>query len=1080
MKNSLFVLFFVLFSFTTINSYSQSKRVTLSKQDVTLEAILEEIEEQTDYLFIYKKDVDVKVRKSINASNDLLSEVLQDLLEGSSVTYKVEGNHIILSKSGSTTTETAMVSAPQQQKFITGVVTDAKGEALIGVTAMIKGSTQGTVTDAEGKFSINGKTGDMLVVSYIGYVSQTIKIKDNRPLRITLEEDIEMLDEVVVIGYGTMQKKELTSAVSHVSSKDLLRVGNGNTAMQIQGKVPGVSIANTAAADPTSSASIQVRGVSSRSAGLGPLIVIDGIPGGDMNNVNENDIESIDVLKDGAASAIYGTRGSNGVIVITTKKGTQDGVVHTSYSGYVNIASPNRDLKVLDREQFLEHNRGIDFGSDTDWFDEITQVGFSHGHTFQISGGNSQNNYRGTVDVKDAKGVDIRSQKNEVGARLSFNHNSKNKLYSFQLNVAPRMSRIKSADYGAFWNAIMANPTMSVMDPENPTLYRTFTSYGTYNPVEALKLDDRGSERDYLEWDGTFKLNLLPLFGKKEYHVLNTQITLAQQVDNTNGFFYRPSTSTQAIAKNYKGEAERSWFKWKHESLEWLANYMFDKDNHHFKLMGGYSYQYFTEYGFDAWNKNFASDLLTYNNLGSGTYNSDEKGRLGMGSYRWDSKLIAFFGRASYNYNDKYFATLSLRYEGSSKFGPNNKWGAFPAVSAGWRISEEAFMKDITWINDLKIRGDYGVTGNQEFSNYTSIASMESYDKNYYRGETIVGWSPNSYTAPNPDVKWEKGKNWNVGIDFSLFSNRLSGSFNYYSRKQSDLLGSYNVPIPPYCAPNSFVNVGSMKNTGFEFDINWQAVKSKNFDYTFGLIGSTSNNKFISFSNEKFNGQSFYWLGSFPAVNGDPGSLQRIEEGERIGNFYTYEYAGVDEQGDWLIYNKEGEKIPISKGTDEDKKVVGNGLPKFSMSMNHSFRYKDFDLSLFFRGNFGFDIYDSHNLYYGRQACPENANVLESAYKENAHITTGENLHSSYFVHKGNFLKLDVATLGYTLKMSSKWMEKMRVYLTGRNLFTIRGYHGGLDADNYAVNGMEPGVPSSKTGYYPSSKQFLLGVQIDF
>ena len=846
MKNSLFMLFLCLFSFMTINSFSQSKRVTLSKQNVTLESILEEIEDQTDYLFIYKKDVDVKVLKSVNASNDLLSEVLQDLLEGSSVNYKMEGSHIILSRQDSSTDATLAISGTKQQKYITGVVTDVKGESLIGVTVMLKGTTQGTVTENNGKFSVVGNIGDMLIISYVGYVSQTIKIKDNRPLRIKLVEDVEMLDEIVVIGYGTMEKKELTSAISHVSSKDLLKVGNGNTAMQIQGKVAGVSIANTATADPTNSASIQVRGVSSRSAGLGPLIVIDGVPGGDMNNVNENDIESIDVLKDGAASAIYGTRGSNGVIIITTKKGSQDGTVHASYSGYVNIAIPNRDLKVLNREQFLAHKRGDDFKGDTDWFDEITQVGLSHGHTFQISGGNSQNNYKGTVDVKDANGIDIRSQKKEVGARLSFNHNSRNKLYSFHLNVAPRMSRTKIADYGAFWNAIMANPTMSVMDPDNPSLYRTFTSYGTYNPVEALKLDDRGGERDYLEWDGTFKLNLLPLFGNKEYHVLNTQITLSQQVDNTNGFFYRPSISTQAIANNYKGEAERSWFKWKHESLEWLANYMLDKDDHHFKLMGGYSYQYFTEYGFDAWNKNFASDLLTYNNLGSGTYNSDEKGRLGMGSYKWDSKLIAFFGRASYNYRDKYFVTLSMRYEGSSKFGPNNKWGAFPAVSAGWRISEEEFLKDIIWINDLKIRGDYGVTGNQEFDSYTSIASMEAYDKNYYRGETIIGWSPNSYLAPNSDVKWEKGKNWNVGIDFSLFNNHLFGSLNYYSRKQSDLLGKYNVPIPPYCAPSSFVNVGSMKNTGFEFDINWQAVKLKDFDYTLGLVGSTSNNKFIS------------------------------------------------------------------------------------------------------------------------------------------------------------------------------------------------------------------------------------------
>lgn len=1068
MRISIFLLFFCAFSLMAENSHSQNARVTISRNNVQLESILNEIESQTDYLFIYKEDVDVKTHKSIRVNGKPVAEVLNNLLAGSSIRYKMEGNHIILTRNE--------VSAAQQQQ-VTGIVTDALGEPLIGVTVMLKGATQGTVTDANGKFSITTKPGDILIVSYIGYNSQEVKLKDMKPLRIALSEDIELLDEVVVIGYGSVSKKELTSAVSHVSSKDMLKIGNGNPAMQIQGKVPGVNIDNTASADPNGWPNIQIRGVGSRTAGLGPLIVIDGIPGGSLDNVNENDIESIDVLKDGAASAIYGTRGSNGVIVITTKKGSADGNIHTFYSGFVNIATPITELETLSADEFRQQKRGDDYGANTNWFDEITKVGVSHSHTLQITGGNAKNNYKGTVDVKNSEGIDLRSDKKEVGARLSFNHTGKSELYNISVNVAPRTMKYNNSDYGVFWTALTVNPTMPVMDPEQPNKYYKLTGWDTYNPVETLKLDQSGGEKKILNWDGTFKLNLFPLLCNDKSHYLTTQITIAQQIIDTDAFFFRPSTSTRAEQSGFKGEASRKYEKSKQESLEWLVNYMFDKGDHHLKVMGGYSYQYFVNSGFNAENKDFASDLLSYNNLGSGTYNSAAIGRLGMGSYKNDSKLIAFFGRISYNWADKYFATFSLRHEGSSKFGVNNKWGSFPAVSAGWRISEENFMKDIRWIDELKIRGDFGITGNQDFANYTSLTTMASYDLNYYKGQYIKGWS--FANNPNPNVKWEKGKNWNVGIDFNLFKNRLYGSFNYYYRQQADLLGSYTVPLPPNGAPQTFVNVGTMKNAGIEIDLNWNAVRNKNVDYTIGLIGSTSDNRFVSFSDQTYKGNSYYWMGSFPLYPGNPGPLQRIEEGERIGNFYTFKHAGVDEAGGWLIYSKNGDVIPIEKGVDEDKRVVGNGLPKFTMSMSHSLRYKDFDMTLFFRGNFGFQIYDAHNLYYGLQSAAPNTNVLKTAYKENSAITTGKNVHNSYFVHNGDFVKLDVATLGYNWNIDSKWLEKVRVYFTARNLFTISGYKG-LDMDAFAVNGMEPGVPSSKTSYYPSSRQYLIGVQLNF
>ena len=967
----------------------------------------------------------------------------------------------------------------QQQITITGIVTDADGEPLPGVGVMIKGTSQGTATDASGAYSLlvqNENT--ILVFSYIGFITQEQITGSQRNINITLIEDTRQLEEVVVIGYGSIAKREVTSAVSHVSNKDFLNIGSNNPVMQIQGKVSGVSITNTAAADPNSNTSIQIRGVTSRNASNDPLIVIDGIPGGNLLNINENDIESIDVLKDGAASAIYGTRGSNGVIIVTTKKGSTDGSFKASYTGYMTADVVKKELQVLNADEFRQHlpERGNDFGENTDWFDEITRVGVSHRHTIQVTGGTAKNNYRATVDYRDGKGIDIRSDRQELGARISINHQAPNDLYKFTLNVAPRKIDYNNSDVNMFAKTLIANPTMPVWDPDTPGQYFQLIGYDADNPVELLRLEKNGGMRKYLDWDGTFRLNLLPVLNPSNIaHTLNTQITLAQQINDSESFWFRPSTSTLAIQAGRRGQANQDKRRNMQQSLEWIGNYSFNNNGHNFKAMGGYSYQYFQYTRLYAENSDFASDALLYNNLGNGTYNREVAGRLGMSSEKNDSKLISFFGRLSYDYQGKYLVTASLRYEGSSKYGANNKWGYFPAVSAGWRLSEEEFMKSIGWINDLKIRADYGVTGNQNFGNYRSLATYGSYGQVLFENRYITGWSPNRNV--NPDLRWEKGKNWNIGIDFSLF-NIISGSFNYFNRTQQDLLGDYNVAMPPFMFSSTFVNVGTMRNQGVELDVNIDVIKNRDLAYSIGLIGYTTNNRFISFSNDVFTGQTYYWLDGFPAP-GSPGQVQRIQEGERVGLFYTYKYAGVDDLGNWMIYNKDNEPIPINQGTDEDKRAVGNGLPKFSMSFNNTLNYKNVDMTLFFRGNFGYQVYDVFEFYWGLQSASANQNVLKSAYGKNAHIVQGMNAHNSYFVKNADFMKLDVATIGYTFNSNNKWIESLRLYFTGRNLLIVSAYKN-ADLDIFPVNGLQPGVPENKKQFYPSSRQYLLGLQMNF
>ena len=970
-----------------------------------------------------------------------------------------------------------------QPRTLQGVVKDTRGETIIGANVVVTGNTQiGTITDIDGNFTLSVPAGDAsITVSYIGYIAKTLPITGKNRIEVILNEDTQNLDEVVVIGYGTVAKKELTSAVSHVSSKDFLNVAGSNPIMQIQGKVSGVSITNTAAADPNSASTIQVRGITSRNKeALGPLIVIDGVPGGNLQNINENDIESIDILKDGAASAIYGTQGSNGVVIITTKKGSTDGSFKTTYNGYINIIAPKQELEVLSADEFRQHlpARGSDFDASTDWMDAIMQTGYMHSHTLSVSGGNARNNYRATVDVRNGEGIDIRSDRKEIGARLAINHSSPNDLYRITLNVSPRKVDYNNSDMWMFQQALTLNPTMPIKDPNNPNMYYETTGWEAENPVEKLTLEKSGGTNKYLDWNGTFRLNLLPLLASESHHSLNTQVTIAQQIRDEEIFWFRPSTSTLAIKKGYKGEASQERKQNLRESLEWLGNYAFENNGHNLKAMLGYSYQYQQYTQLKAENKDFTSDNLLYNNLGNGNYMSEATGRLGMESEKNDSKLISFFGRLSYDYQGKYLATASLRYEGSSRFGINNKWGYFPAFSAGWRISEEDFMQDISWIDELKLRGDYGITGNNGSENYRSLATYGGYGRVYYDGKYVQGWAPNKNI--NPNLKWEKGKNWNIGLDFGLF-NILNGSFNYFNRTQQDILGDYNVPLPPNIAEITYVNVGRMRNQGIEVDLNVDVVRTKDFSYTIGLIGATTNNKFISFSNDIYAGQDYYWMDGFNAP-GSPGAVQRIEEGKRIGTFYTYKYAGVDENGNWTIYNKNGDVIPINEGTDDDKRDVGNGLPKFTLSWNNSLQYKNFDMTLFFRGNFGYQVYDVHNFYWGLQSAAPNLNVLKSAYKENAHIVQGMNAHSSYFVKDADYLKLDVATVGYTHKINSKWIENFRVYFTGRNLFILTKYDG-VDPDVFPVNGLEPGVIRNNDNYksyYPSSRQYLLGLQFNF
>lgn len=972
----------------------------------------------------------------------------------------------------------AVAAFAQETIVVKGRVVDSYGEPVIGAAVVVSGTKQGVMTTAEGTYSISAPSNASLTIQSLGYKEETVRINGRNVIDFTLEDERLALDEIVVVGYGSMKQKELTSAVTHVNAKDFANVTTLDAGMLLQGKVAGVTVENIGVADPNQQATIQVRGVSSRNAGMDPLIVINGIPGGNLTTVNPDDIASIDVLKDGAASAIYGTRASNGVIIVNLKQGSKDGQIHTSYNFSYTINKAREELDLLSTRQFIAYrtvnNSFLNRGGDTDWFDVSTRLGTVMKHSLSLSGGGPKTNYRMSADYRQATGIDLRSQRKEWGARANINHTTKGGLFTFSLNLAPRSIDRDKSDWGWFSSLLSNNPTMNVRDAVGN--YTDFYGLPGANVVEKMELIQSGSEIKTLEWDASVQLNLLPLLAPSRKGLnLTSKLVYAEIRNSKFDYDFSPSTYSGNIRSGYAGQASRKLTDTRKFNLDWVTNFSATFASYHnIAAMLGYSYYCSTPSTLSGSNKDFQSDGLTYNDLGSGEWLQAEAGRTGVDSSKSENKLIGFFVRVNYNYKEKYLLSASLRHEGSSRFGKNHKWGDFPAVSAGWRISSEPFMKSLRFIDDLKLRYDFGVTGNEDIGDYKSLATYRAFGQYQADGVTFMVWGPTGDV--NPDLRWEKGYNQNIGLDFSLFSHRLSGSVNWFHRKQVDLLGNYDVPVPPTLDGTIYANVGTLLNAGIEIELSADVLRKGDFSDRISFTASTSNNRFLSFSNDIYQGEDYEWMCKMSNPN-NPGYLQKIEVGKRIGNYCTYRYAGVDDDGDWLIYNKAGEVIPVAQGTEEDKVVTGNALPKFNLSIHNSFQWKNFDCSLTLRGAFGFQLFDVHDFYFGLQSME--GNVLKYAYSKNAAITTGKNVISDYFIHPGDYLKIDAVSLGYTFRFDRKFLDRLRLYFTANNLWTFTTFPG-VDPSTYPVNGLTPGTFGGDYSYYPSTFQFITGLQVSF
>jgi len=953
------------------------------------------------------------------------------------------------------------------QTTINGRVKDEMGEAVIGASVVVKGTSNGTVTDFDGNFSLTCKSGATLVISYIGFNPQELPAKNG--MEIVLKEDVAQLNEVVVVGYGSMAKKEISSSVVQIN-KDQFNQGAASDPMAlIAGKVAGLNVAATADANPNAMTDIQVRGAGSLTASNGPLVVIDGIAGGDLRNIATQDVESITVLKDAGSAAIYGTRGANGVILVTTKKGSGTaGVTNVTYDSYIALNIQKPRVEILSTDEFRRSRRGQDYGADTDWWDEITRpVSYSLNQYLSVDS-STKNGYFGlSVNYKKGNGLDIVSGREEYGGRFVGEQRVLNNRLQFNSSLSARKVHEKWGNDGLFDTALTMNPTIPVKNPDG-SYYQPNSPTDIHNPVNDLRENVSQGDRIYLLGNADVKLNILQM----EQHNLSTSLSYALQYNDLKNNFYTPSTSSESFWNGYAGRANINYQKWWTNRLEYLINYTMTLRKHQLKAVLGYSWERSKWEQSGNENMGFVYDALSYHGIGSGTYLRDGKANLWAGSS--ESTLIGFFGRLNYNFNDIIYASASMRREGSTKFGANKKWGNFPSASLAWEIINTPFAQGLQQtFQSLKPRVSYGVTGRSDFNAYQSIATYSTRGAYLIDNQWINGYAP-SLNA-NPDLAWEKSTAFNVGIDFVALNSRLRGSVEYFDRRSQDLLYNYTAPQPPFIYNTILVNVGTTKNTGIEVSLDYDVIAKKNLKWTTGINWSMGDTKLTKLSSDAYQ-MAYLDLYQKPG----PGSSEyffRVEEGGKIGQFYGYEHAGVDENGLLLIYDNNGNAIPAAQADPAYKRNIGNGTPKHFLSWSNSFSYKNWDLSMLFRSALGYDIFNMRKYGMGLKGSGTD-NVLRKAYTDYADVESSGGIISSYFLENGNYLKLDNVTLGYTYSPKNRQLiESFRVYLTAKNVFTLTGYDGN-DPSIVTSTGITPGIDSNSA--YPQATQVSLGVTLRF
>ena len=967
------------------------------------------------------------------------------------------------------------------QQSIKGKVKDSQGEPIIGASVIVKNNNSvGTITDFDGNFTLElPSSSSVLVVSYVGYATQEVSTAGKTSLDITLKEDNLALDEVVVIGYGTQRKGDVTSAVGSVKAEDFITGAVKDAGQLIQGKVAGLIVTNPSG-DPTSGTSISLRGNSTiNGTSTSPLILVDGVPGS-LDTVAPEDIESIDVLKDGSAAAIYGSRGTNGVILISTKKAKGTNINQVEYSTYISTQVMAKKLEMCTAEDYRNQiQAGVrdaawDLGNNVDWMDEITRTPFSHVHNLSFKGGNEKTNYILNLNYRNTQGIFLRSDRERFQGRAEINHNMfDNKLkINFSIignqSTHTALSNGGSFDYYIFRQALIHNPTEPIRN-EDGTWYENIGIFEYDNPLARVYETDGKQDNTQLRFNGNIIFN--PIKG------LTLKALFSYDKSSRYAGYYETKNHISTIRGSRNGYASVRSNSNLSKLMELTAQYQADIDGHNFSILGGYSYQMTDNNNNNMSNYDFPTDIYSYNNIGAG--NALKEGLASQYSYSLQTNLIGFFGRLSYAYKNRYLLMASLRHEAASQLaGTNNPWGTFPSVSVGWRITEESFMQDQQIFSDLKFRAGYGVTGSQPSSSFLGMSMLNYGNYFYYNGKWIKVLNPSQNA--NPDLRWEEKHETNIGLDYSILGGRVNGSIDWYNREIRGLLYSYSVPSPPNLYNTTMANVGRMSNTGFEFMVNVIPFQTKNFTWDSTVTFSTNSNKLKSLSNDLYQASSDYMLtGWIQEPVKTESHIVRI--GEPLGQILGFKVVDVDSEGKWIYEDKDGKLVNYDdfKHDFADKKVLGNGIPKYHVGFTNSFRYKNWDLSISMRGAFGFQIINGARMFY-ENLSRQDWNRLKSAYEPIFGKVKLSSLCSeefnSYYVEDGDYWKVDNLTLGYNIKNVCKYVKNLRLYFSGNNLLTITGYKGTDPEVNNS--GLDPGYDNRDQ--YPNVRSFTLGANVTF
>ena len=968
------------------------------------------------------------------------------------------------------------LTALAQQK-VTGKVKDSSGEPVIGASVVVKGNnTMGTITDFDGNFMLDVPAKSVLVISYIGYVTQEVPTAGKNSLEIVLKEDTKTLDEVVVIGYGTQRKGDVTSSVASVKADNFVKGAVKDVGQLIQGKVAGLAITNPNG-DPTGSTQIRLRGTNTiGGANTAPLVLIDGIPG-ELGTVAPEDVESVDVLKDGSAAAIYGTRGTNGVILITTKQAKGVDINQVEYNGYVSTSLIAKKLDMLNADEFRTLYPDQDHGADTDWIDEISRTPVSHVHNLSLMGGNSKTNYIANLNYASRQGIMKKSDFESFQGRIEVTHRMFDDKLKLKFGLFGKKNQMESTTSGGsfrgwvYGQATRRNPTDPVRN-EDGTWNENVSKFEYENPLALLYEAEGNVKKTQLRYNGNIVYNPI-----KD---LTLSAVFSYIRDNMNRGYGETLNHISALRDGLAGWSSVGAYTKMEKLMELTAQYSKEIGAHKFTVLGGYSYNEtdFEELWID--NYGFQDDYFCgWHNIGIGSALKD--GKANIGSKKTPTNLIGFFGRATYSFKNRYLLMGALRYEGASQlWGTDNAWGLFPSVSVGWRITEEAFMKNQKIFDDLKLRVGYGVTGSQPKNPFLGVAMLKYGSYAFVNGNWIQTIVPAS--NPNPDLKWEEKKETNIGLDFVSWGGRLSGSIDYYNRDVDGLIYEYGVPTPPNLYNKTMANGGTMRNRGVEVLVTVVPVQNKDFEWSTTGTFSLNSNKLISLSGSIFKSDYDYFNTGTVEYSGQVADSHRVQVGESIGNFYGFKVVDVDSEGRWIYEDRNGELVNYKDFTHapEDKHVIGNGLPKWYAGWNNTLRYKNFDLNVTMRGAFGFQIINGGRMNYENVKNSRFENRLKSVndlvFGKHTLSSEVEPEFNSYYVENGDYWKIDNITLGYSFGQVGKYIKSLRIYGSVLNALTITGYKG-IDPE-VSTDGLTPGYDTRDR--YPSVRSFTFGVNVKF